>query len=417
MLRSIKYGVNAAVLAGIVAAPVFWASVDKTVHLSVDGRAETVHTSATRVGDVLSANGYRVSAHDLVVPSPSARVTDGADIVLRRGRLLRLSVDGVRTSLWTTARTVSEALGDLGYPAGDFVSVSRSRRLPLQPTSIAIRSQRLVRVVHDGRTDEVTTTDPTVGQVLSDLGITLDRDDRLSVPPSTAVQGGQVIRVQRVLTETVTRTRTIAHGTTRQRDNTLRKGTTEIVHQGRDGTVRATYALVYVDGTMTARTKLRELTTRAPLARVIRIGTKIPEPVVAAPAPRTRTSHTSSSGNGTSGNGTPSNGTSARTVAAPTPGSAQAIARSLLAARGWGDNQFSCLVAMWNRESGWQVHAANSSGAYGIPQALPGAKMASAGPDWQNSAETQIRWGLQYITSRYHDPCNAWSIWQSQGWY
>jgi hypothetical protein len=63
------------------------------------------------------------------------------------------------------------------------------------------------------------------------------------------------------------------------------------------------------------------------------------------------------------------------------------------------------------------VHAANPSGAYGIPQALPGAKMASAGPDWQNSAHTQINWGLGYIASRYGTPCGAWAHSQATNWY
>jgi hypothetical protein len=103
----------------------------------------------------------------------------------------------------------------------------------------------------------------------------------------------------------------------------------------------------------------------------------------------------------------------------PVPASeAQRIARSLLPSYGWSpSSQFGCLVNLWNRESGWNVHAANSSGAYGIPQAKPGSKMASAGPDWQNNATTQIKWGLGYIKDRYGTPCGAWSHSQSLGWY
>ncbi len=97
---------------------------------------------------------------------------------------------------------------------------------------------------------------------------------------------------------------------------------------------------------------------------------------------------------------------------------AQQIAYSMLQARGWGDDQFSCLVALWNRESHWSTTAGNqSSGAYGIPQALPGSKMASAGPNWQTDAATQITWGLGYITGRYQNPCNAWAHSQATGWY
>ena len=81
-------------------------------------------------------------------------------------------------------------------------------------------------------------------------------------------------------------------------------------------------------------------------------------------------------------------------------------------------SQFSCLDPLWNQESGWTGVASNpTSGAYGIPQALPGSKMASAGPDWQSDAATQIRWGLGYIQSTYGSPYAAWAHEQADGWY
>lgn len=98
-------------------------------------------------------------------------------------------------------------------------------------------------------------------------------------------------------------------------------------------------------------------------------------------------------------------------------GSPRQIAQQILASEG-RSGQFSCLDSLWAQESGWNVYAQNpGSGAYGIPQALPGSKMASAGPDWQTSAATQIRWGLSYIDSTYGSPCAAWSHEQSSGWY
>lgn len=105
-------------------------------------------------------------------------------------------------------------------------------------------------------------------------------------------------------------------------------------------------------------------------------------------------------------------------AAVPDPGSAQAYAHGAVMSRGWGEGEFNCLVALWNRESGWRVNAFNaSSGAYGIPQSLPGSKMASAGPDWETNAGTQIEWGLGYIGSRYGTPCGAWAQSESAGWY
>lgn len=94
------------------------------------------------------------------------------------------------------------------------------------------------------------------------------------------------------------------------------------------------------------------------------------------------------------------------------------IARAMLSEFGFGSDQFSCLDSLYGSESGWNVHADNpSSSAYGIPQALPGPKMASAGPDWENNAATQIRWGLGYIQNSYGSPCGAWSFKQSHNWY
>ena len=102
----------------------------------------------------------------------------------------------------------------------------------------------------------------------------------------------------------------------------------------------------------------------------------------------------------------------------PDPGTAQAIALQMVTARGWGTNEFDCLVALWNRESHWNVYSLNtSSGAYGIPQALPGDKMASVGADWATNPATQITWGLGYITARYGTPCGAWNHSQAKGWY
>jgi hypothetical protein len=94
------------------------------------------------------------------------------------------------------------------------------------------------------------------------------------------------------------------------------------------------------------------------------------------------------------------------------------IAISLLHKFGWSKRQYRYLNWLWARESSWNVHAENLySGAYGIPQAVPGAKMASAGPYWRSSAHTQILWGLRYIKGRYGSPAAAWDHELATGWY
>jgi hypothetical protein len=94
------------------------------------------------------------------------------------------------------------------------------------------------------------------------------------------------------------------------------------------------------------------------------------------------------------------------------------VAQAMLSRYGWGASQFGCLDRLWTKESMWSLTATNpSSGAYGIPQALPGSKMASAGPDWRTNPVTQISWGLGYIRARYGSPCGAWGHSMASGWY
>jgi resuscitation-promoting factor RpfB len=143
---------------------------------------------------------------------------------------------------------------------------------------------------------------------------------------------------------------------------------------------------VYVDGKLAGKTVLTSTIVVKPVAQVEKVGTK----------PRTPA-----------------------TPGAPpvSPGTAQAIGKKLAAARGWGNDQYDCLYQLWAHESGWRVNASNPSGAYGIPQAKPGEKMAAYGADWATNPTTQIQWGLAYIAGRYVNPCGAWSSWQANGWY
>ena len=92
---------------------------------------------------------------------------------------------------------------------------------------------------------------------------------------------------------------------------------------------------------------------------------------------------------------------------------ARAYARSRLSAA-----QYDCLNQLWIKESGWRWNAENRwSGAYGIPQALPGSKMRKAGSDWRTNPITQVRWGLGYVSGRYGSACAAWAFWKRNGWY
>lgn len=392
MRRSLKYGLYGAVLAGLVAAPVVLNTSDKSVELVVDGHAHTVSTTAGDVTQVLADHGYTLTAHDIVAPSAHAPVRDDMRVVLRRGRLLHLSVDGQQRDVWTTAPTVQVALGQLGYTTSDFVSVSRSRRLPLRPSDMTIRTPHTVTVQHDGSAAHVTTTSPTVGALLTELNLTVGTGDSISEPVSATLEQGAVIRIVRAGEKTTTKKQTVGYRTVRTADPSLAMGKTKVTQHGNDGTQQVTYSVLHVDGRV-VKSVIATRTLRAPMNRIIAVGIKTAKQAAVADT------HPY--------------------FGPPTPESAKEIARVLLAKRGWGsDSEFSCLDNMWTRESGWSTDAENSgSGAYGIPQSLPGSKMAAYGPDWQTNATTQIKWGLAYIAERYGTPCDAWSFWQAHDYY
>jgi hypothetical protein len=142
----------------------------------------------------------------------------------------------------------------------------------------------------------------------------------------------------------------------------------------------------------------------------------VTSPKLASPAQVAAAGPAAGSAGGTAGTG--GGGVVYVTSKPPDPNTAQAIAYNMMGSFGFSPSTyFGCLVDIWNRESGWSYDAENASGAYGIPQALPGSKMASAGADWQTNPATQIRWGLGYIKQIYGNPCNAWAFEEANGYY
>ena len=141
--------------------------------------------------------------------------------------------------------------------------------------------------------------------------------------------------------------------------------------------------------------------------------TEAPKPVIIETKAPAKGSSSSSDSSGSDDSGCPN-----PDAATADPSGAQAVAAGLAAERGWTGAQFDALIALWSRESGWRVNALNSSScAYGIPQALPGSKMASAGSDWLTNPATQITWGLNYIQGRYGDPAAALAHSDANHWY
>jgi uncharacterized protein YabE (DUF348 family) len=285
MRRSVKYGLYGAVLAGLVGATAAFAiGPDGTaVTLVVDGQTKKINTTASDVNGALKEAGYQVGEHDIVAPSLTSKINNGEKIVYKRGRLLHLNVDGHKKDVWTTAPTVAEALSQLGYSSSDFVSVSRSKRLPLDPTSIELRKPKSVVVVHDGKTETANTTAATVEALLRDLGVDVGSRDRLLPPASRTLTNGMKVVLQRVSVKNETAREQVPFPTQKQNDPNAFQGETQVVTAGSAGASEVTYRVVYIDGVASGRTELSRKVVSAPTPQVEKVGTK-PRPV-APPAP------------------------------------------------------------------------------------------------------------------------------------
>jgi hypothetical protein len=189
------------------------------------------------------------------------------------------------------------------------------------------------------------------------------------------------------------------------------------------GAFSAAQAIEAVPGshTMTLLEAEREqLIAMTAAARTLTVVAKprLASPVQVAAATAALAGTGGGTGGGTGSASTGGGGVTYVTSAPPDPGTAQSTAYNMLASFGFNPTTyFGCLKDIWNRESGWRYDAENPSGAYGIPQALPGSKMASAGADWQTDPATQIRWGLGYIKNVYGNPCSAWAFEEANGYY
>ena len=275
MRRSVKYGLSGAVIAGVVVATAaFTASNGTAVTLLVDGKIQHIDTSASSVKGALKGAGYTINAHDIVAPSADSKVKSGEEIVLKRGRLLHLNVDGVTEDVWTTAPTVAGALEALGYSQADFVSVSRSTRLPLDATSLTVRAPKTVKVVHDGTAAAVTTTAATVAQVLTELGVKLGVHDTVAPAVTAALAPNMTVVVHRVVLKRETITESIPYSVLKHTDPSMYTDQIHVTTSGVDGSARATVDDTYVDGKLRRRVLITKTVVSSPKTKVETVGTK-----------------------------------------------------------------------------------------------------------------------------------------------
>ena len=273
--RVLRIGAQAAVLTAVVAGTVLYANQDTEVNLTVDGKTALVSADADTVGELLAARGIDLGSRDVVAPSTAAAIEDGDDVVVRYARELDVTVDGTAQTYWTTELTVDAALKALGIRA-DGARLSASRSLPLgrQGLALTVTTPKQVTIAADGKTRRVTTTAPTVGDLLTEQSITVRPADKLSVLTSAPTVKGLVVALTRIDTKTVTRTEKVAFTTKKVSDATLFKGDTKVVTPGKAGTRKVTYAITLADGKVVGKKAVKTVAGAKAVTQVVKVGTK-----------------------------------------------------------------------------------------------------------------------------------------------
>ncbi|OXY95784.1 resuscitation-promoting factor [Streptomyces diastatochromogenes] len=272
---------QALVVAFLAGGTTAFVAEDKAVELSVDGEQRTLHTFADNVSDLLAEEGVRVGTHDLVAPRPGEALASGDEIAVRYGRPVRLTLDGERREVWTTARTVDGALRELGVRAeGAYLSASRSRNIGRAGLALDVRTERAVTIMADGRTRTIRTNAATVREVVEEAGVTLHGQDTTSVPPGSFPRDGQTVTVLRVTGTREVREEQIPFEVERTEDPSLFQGTEVVERPGQPGLRRITYFLRTVNGVREKPRRERYEVVREPRSQLVKVGTKPRPPSV-----------------------------------------------------------------------------------------------------------------------------------------
>lgn len=360
-------------------------SDSRVVHLYVDGQKRVVPTRAHTVGEALERAGVELREGDKAEPALDTPILE-EDFNVNIYRAVPVTVIDERGNKITTK--VSESTpDDMAKNAG--VKVYPEDKVKIASADEALKDGVIgPKVVIDratptninlyGTNIPSRTHAETVGELLEEKGIkTLDGD---TVQPSreTSVKEDLQIFITRFGKKIDSVEEAIEPPVETIQDANMLAGTTEVKEPGSAGKKVVTYEVELKNGQEVSRRPIQEVVAVKPVKRVVAEGTKV---VISNPSANVT------------------------------------LGQSLAASRGWTGSEFQCLYLLWQKESGWNHLASNPSGAYGIPQSLPGSKMATVGSDWSTNPSTQITWGLGYIARSYGTPCGAWAKSQASGWY
>ncbi len=451
MLRRIRVA-SCALLVVLAMVLTFGITARKSVALSVNGQTKTVTTYAYSVDGLLRQQGIKVKTHDLVDSTSGGQLNNHAAVTVRSAYQTTIVIQGQRVPFWTTATSMDQLLGffEENRKQAMKVTVDIGNVYNQLTGGLVINQAGPVTVVADGKTSVAPNGKLPAASILDSKGIVLGKEDRVSVEHD---QGATVLRVRRVTHGNTQKTIPLAFATRTVVDPNLAPGQTQIRQEGVAGQRLQTIQVTYVDGQAESEQVVKEETVAMPVDQVVAVGPDKPKegqssgqqskdtdkdskqaqktpsqslspsqdsqsPSTPAPTPTQTTQPKPPS--------TPENQPTPAPAPSPSPGGlwhakpdvAQAYAGGAAAQRGWTGSQFDDLVTLWNKESEWWWYKKNpNSDAYGIPQSLPGSKMAKFGDNWRDDAAVQIDWGLWYIGQQYGNPSTAWHHWQQYNWY
>jgi uncharacterized protein YabE (DUF348 family) len=372
--KPVLVGVAALVIA-LVAGGGIVTAAHKNVTLTVDGQQQEVGTLAGSVEGALDSAGLTVNEHDTVAPAVDTAISDGSQIVVERGRLLTLTIDGQTKEVWTTATTVEEALAELGQnPAAYKLSADRSREIPV--AGLAVSADTLYNAtVSDGGVAgaAVQTSAKTVGDLLTEQGVVVGPEDAVHPGLAAALADGLVIEVTRIATTTVTEEVEVPQPADQQvEDDSLDAGTSTVTQQGAPGKDSVTYQVTTTNGQQSAKNEASRTPITAAQATIVTVGTKQAPVVRASSNSGSSSSAASSSSSDTSSS---SNSSAAESSPAPVSSGSSGI--------NWD------AIANCESTNNWSINTGN--GYYGGLQFDSGTWLSNGGGQYAPRADLATR--------------------------
>ena len=353
------------------------------VTVFADGEERVISSTVVTVGEALERADIELGPHDLVEPGINTFINEAAfSINVYRAKPVTI-VDGdtVRTvmSPYDSPALIAESVGITVYEEDGyhFELIDDILTAGAIGQRLVIDRAVPVRVAVYGEVIEHRTHADTVGEVLGEVGVEVTDADKVSKPLDSEFGVDETIAIVRTGVEVVSENVKVQHPIEYIYDSNMFQGQSDIREQGYDAIDLVTYEVSLENGVEVSRREISRVNKKKAVTEVRVVGTKVAD-----------------------------------------PSSNVAIGQELAAARGWTGTQWQCLYSLWQKESNWNHTAQNpTSSAYGIPQSLPGNKMAARGADWRTNPSTQIQWGLDYIGARYGSPCAAWDHSGLYNWY